>query len=207
MESTRLLLCCDNRVGILRDTTQMLASLGYSIGASCSEEGVFTNKFFFRAEFVPTENSKNSREDLEAAMQNLSRKMLNPYYRISYPNQKKRVSILTGKTTHCLDELLRLRDSLNFDLVNVIGNSSNRENKLTCARYDVPFTYVPSNATERKENEMLEYIKGSDFLITARYMLKFSKEFIESYGKAIINIHHGRIPGTEGQSNPYKNAF
>ncbi|MDD5566124.1 MAG: formyltransferase family protein, partial [Candidatus Omnitrophica bacterium] len=45
-----------------------------------------------------------------------------------------------------------------------------------------------------------------DFLVLARYMLVLSAEFLKSYGKDIINIHHSFLPSFKG-SGPYRQAY
>ncbi|KAL2496847.1 Formyltetrahydrofolate deformylase 2 [Forsythia ovata] len=49
-------------------------------------------------------------------------------------------------------------------------------------------------------------IRDTDFLVLARYMQILSGNFLSSYGKDIINIHHGLLPSFKG-GNPSKQAF
>lgn len=46
----------------------------------------------------------------------------------------------------------------------------------------------------------------SDFLVLARYMLQLSPQFLSTYAKDIINIHHGFLPSFKG-AHPYLQAL
>ncbi|MBM3243816.1 MAG: formyltetrahydrofolate deformylase, partial [Candidatus Omnitrophica bacterium] len=58
-----------------------------------------------------------------------------------------------------------------------------------------------------REKDILRLVnKSSDFLVLSRYMLVLSANFIKSYAKDIINIHHGFLPSFKGK-NPYQQVL
>lgn len=58
----------------------------------------------------------------------------------------------------------------------------------------------------KREAEILYLVQDTDFIVLARYMQVLSGNFLNSYGKDIINIHHGLLPSFKG-GNPSKQAF
>ncbi|XP_048547554.1 formyltetrahydrofolate deformylase 2, mitochondrial-like isoform X2 [Triticum urartu] len=56
-------------------------------------------------------------------------------------------------------------------------------------RHEIPYQYLPTTSANKREQEILEPIEGTDFVVLARYMQVMSDNFLQSYGKDIINIH------------------
>jgi formyltetrahydrofolate deformylase len=54
----------------------------------------------------------------------------------------------------------------------------------------------------KKELDKLEF----DHIVLAKYMRILSSNFVSSYSKKIINIHHSFLPAFIG-ANPYKQAY
>ncbi|KAL8064551.1 hypothetical protein ABFX02_01G097700 [Erythranthe guttata] len=73
-------------------------------------------------------------------------------------------------------------------------------------RHGIPYHFLDTNKEDKNEGDILNLVKGTDFLVLARYMQILSKNFLQSYGKDIINIHHGLLPSFKG-GNPSKQAF
>jgi formyltetrahydrofolate hydrolase len=65
-------------------------------------------------------------------------------------------------------------------------------------RHGIPYHYLPTTSGNKREQEILELIEGTDFVVLARYMQILSESFLKSYGKDIINIHHGLLPSFKG---------
>jgi formyltetrahydrofolate deformylase len=121
--------------------------------------------------------------------------------------QRLRMGILVSKPDHCLFELLYLWRSgeLAVDIPFVLTNCE--EHRQLVSQFGVPFYFIPAKKDDRMEQHLLALVKGaSDFLVLARYMLTFSKGFLDAYGKDIINIHHGFLPSFKG-ANPYRQAY
>jgi len=117
------------------------------------------------------------------------------------------MGIFVSRPDHCLLDLLylwragELKVKIPFVLSNYEGHRKDVE------RYDIPFHFVAAKKDNRMEPELFSYVKDSaDFLVLARYMLVLSKDFLNRYGKDIINIHHGFLPSFRG-ANPYQKAL
>ncbi|XP_072962236.1 formyltetrahydrofolate deformylase 2, mitochondrial isoform X2 [Typha angustifolia] len=73
-------------------------------------------------------------------------------------------------------------------------------------RHGIPYYYLPTTSGNKREEEILELVEDTDFLVLARYMQILSGSFLKTYGKDVINIHHGLLPSFKG-GNPSKQAF
>lgn len=120
---------------------------------------------------------------------------------------RPKMGIMVSKTDHCLEELLyRWRsEELQVDIPLIIGNHPDLEPIAT--RHGIPFYWIPATSQDRKETEILSLIQSqTDFLVLARYMQILSPDFLVSYGKDMINIHHSFLPSFRG-ANPYQQAY
>jgi formyltetrahydrofolate deformylase len=121
-------------------------------------------------------------------------------------NNFLRMGILVSKPDHCLLELLYLwrTGELRADIPMVISNHAPHQRVVE--EHGISFFYVAANGSDRKERQILDLIKDkTDFLVLARYMLVLSGNFLNDYGKDIINIHHGLLPSFKG-ARPYHQA-
>ncbi|XP_024394459.1 formyltetrahydrofolate deformylase 2, mitochondrial isoform X3 [Physcomitrium patens] len=73
-------------------------------------------------------------------------------------------------------------------------------------RHGIPYHYLPTSKGNKREEEILDLVSGTDFLVLARYMQVLSPTFLKGYKKDIINIHHGLLPSFKG-ANPYRQAY
>ncbi|KAK3148670.1 hypothetical protein QOZ80_3BG0297940 [Eleusine coracana subsp. coracana] len=73
-------------------------------------------------------------------------------------------------------------------------------------RHGIPYHYLPTTPGNKREQEILDLIQGTDFVVLARYMQILSESFLKAYGKDIINIHHGLLPSFKG-GHPSRQAF
>ncbi|RZC31015.1 formyltetrahydrofolate deformylase 2, mitochondrial-like isoform X2 [Glycine soja] len=97
---------------------------------------------------------------------------------------------------------------LSVDITCVISNHyRSPENEVIrfLDMHGVPYHYLRTTAENKREEEILELVQNTDFLVLARSMRILSSFFLRSYGKDIINIHHGLLPSFSG-SNPSKQA-
>jgi len=121
-------------------------------------------------------------------------------------NTRLSMGILVSKADHCLAELLYRWKSGELD-VNIPFVIANHEHcKALVESYNIPFYYIPANASDHKETDMLKLVPKANFLVLARYMQILSDEFITSFKGDIINIHHSFLPGFKGAS-PYQQAY
>jgi len=132
--------------------------------------------------------------------------------RVPATDQKLRMAVLASWQEHCLvDLLLKWQEGgVPVDLTCVISNHERGMNthvRRFLERHQIPYHYMPTTKTDKKEREILDLVaNNTDFLVLARYMQVLSAPFLETYGKDIINIHHGLLPSFKG-ANPYMQAY
>ena len=122
---------------------------------------------------------------------------------------RPRVAIFVSKADHCFHDLaLRWKaGEFTADFVAVV---SNHTDMAAAARgYGLPFHHIPVEpgakaAAEAKQLELLR-ILGVELVILARFMQVLSAEFLESFGRPVINIHHSFLPAFAG-GRPYHQA-
>eukprot|EP00268_Persea_americana_P022737 TRINITY_DN22564_c0_g1_i2.p1 TRINITY_DN22564_c0_g1~~TRINITY_DN22564_c0_g1_i2.p1 ORF type:complete len:226 (-),score=37.06 TRINITY_DN22564_c0_g1_i2:339-1016(-) len=124
---------------------------------------------------------------------------------------KYKIAVLASKQDHCLVDLLYgwQEGKLPVDLTCVISNHERAPNTHVIrflARHGIPYHYLPTTSGNKGEDKILDLVKNTDFLVLARYMQILSGNFLESYGKDVINIHHGLLPSFKGGS-PCKQAY
>jgi formyltetrahydrofolate deformylase len=124
------------------------------------------------------------------------------------PAQKKRVAVLVTKEPHCLEQLVRDRDTglVQGDLVTVLSNHPDLEPIAKAG--GIPFAWTAS--TDKAQHfawlgEQLAAVKP-DLVVLARYMQILSPELIARYPSRIINIHPSLLPYHPGP-NAYRQAF
>ncbi|KAJ7269448.1 hypothetical protein O6H91_11G009700 [Diphasiastrum complanatum] len=125
------------------------------------------------------------------------------------PNLK--IAVLASAQDHCVVDLMHRWQGgqLPVQLTSVISNHQRGANTHVVRfleRHGIPYHYLPTSKTNNREEEILQIVSSTDFLVLARYMQILTPNFLERYGKDIINIHHGLLPSFRG-SNPYKQAF
>ncbi|ESR53524.1 hypothetical protein CICLE_v10020835mg [Citrus x clementina] len=123
---------------------------------------------------------------------------------------KYKVAVLASKQEHCLVDFLYgwQEGKLPVEITCVISNHDRGPNSHVIRlleRHGIPYHYLCAKENKREE-ELLELVQNTDFLVLARYMQILSGKFLRSYGKDVINIHHGLLPSFKG-GKPAKQAF
>lgn len=116
---------------------------------------------------------------------------------------KYKIAILASKQEHCLVDLLHGWQDGRFpvDINCVISNHERSPNTHIIRfleRHGIPYHYLPTTSGIKREDEILNLVQDTDFLVLARYMQVLSGQFLKIYGKDIINIHHGLLPSFKG---------
>lgn len=129
-------------------------------------------------------------------------------WQLHFSSEKPRMAVAVSKFDHCLvDILYQMRSGeLGVEIPLVFSNHDDLRTLVEGA--GVPFMHIPITKETKadKEDEILTLIKAnSDFLVLARYMQILSGDFLERYGKDVINIHHSFLPSFKG-ANPYRQA-
>lgn len=206
LKTVILLFQCNDKKGIVAKISDFLyqhdANIITADQYSTDPEG---GHFFFRVEFCLDESQHNKKE-LEESFLSVAEEC-EARWSMHYKDQPLRMGILVSRPDHCLVDLLYLWKSgeLQVSIPYVVSNY--REHEALVASCGIPFYFVGATKKDKKEREILDTVSDtSDFLVLARYMQILSAEFIETYGKDIINIHHSFLPSFKG-ANPYKQAF
>ncbi|XP_071705837.1 formyltetrahydrofolate deformylase 1, mitochondrial [Rutidosis leptorrhynchoides] len=203
---------CPDSVGIVAKISEIIASRGGNI----LEADVFVpqnkNVFYSRSEFV-FDPIKWPRAQMDEDILNLSNKFkaYKSVVRVPSVDPKYKIAVLASKQDHCLvDLLLAWQDGkLPIDISCIISNHDRLPNSHVARlleRHEIPYHYLSTSKENSRENEILQLVQDTDFLVLARYMQVLSKTFLNSYAKDIINIHHGLLPSFKG-GNPSRQAF
>lgn len=201
-----LLFQCRDQRGIVAAISEfVLSHAGNIITADQYTTDPQKGDFFMRVEFL-IEQGSCDKASLSGDFLCLAQKF-NAEYMIYDRRDTLRMGVFVSKPDHCLLDLLYLQKSgeLQVDIPFVASNYSGHRELVE--QYKIPFYYIAAGKDDRKESELLSIASGnSDFLVLARYMLVLSGEFLGSYAKDIINIHHGFLPSFKGP-NPYRQAL
>jgi formyltetrahydrofolate deformylase len=202
--TSRLLLACPDRPGLIATVSGFLAEAGLNI-VDVDQHSTAEGRFFMRMVFdsLPA----GEREALE---RRFAAEIAAPFemdYRFAESSRRKRVAIMVSREDHCLSDLLwRWRNrELGGDLVAVISNHPDHAEQVESV--GVPFHHVPVDADSRAaaERHALELLGEIDLLVLARYMQILSEEFLAELGAPAINIHHSFLPAFVG-ADPYRRA-
>jgi formyltetrahydrofolate deformylase len=203
--TTRLLLACPDRPGLIARVSGFLADAGLNI-VDADQHSTAEGRFFMRMVFDPV--PPEERGELQRRFRE---ELAGPYemeHRFAESDVRKRAAIMVSREDHCLSDLLwRWRSGeLGCDLAAVISNHPDHAEQV--AAVGLPFHHVPVAAADKGEAErrVLELL-GDDLelLILARYMQILSAGFLAKLGAAAINIHHSFLPAFVG-AEPYRKA-
>jgi formyltetrahydrofolate deformylase len=202
--TSRLLLACPDRPGLIATVSGFLAEAGLNI-VDVDQHSTEEGRFFMRMVFDPPEPEE--RAGLEGRF---AREVAAPFemeHRFAGSEEHKRVAIMVSREDHCLSDLLwRWRNrELGGELVAVLSNHPDHAEQV--ASVGVPYHHVPVEAGAREEAErrILELVGDVDLLVLARYMQVLSEGFLSSLSAQAINIHHSFLPAFVG-ADPYRRA-
>jgi formyltetrahydrofolate deformylase len=123
----------------------------------------------------------------------------------------KRVVVLASKEPHCLEKLLALAPTEEFNgaIVGVLANHSNLQ-RMT-EETGVAFECLPCSSPGEKAAHMGALLKRlkelkPDVIVLARYMQILSAEIVAAFPSRIINIHPSLLPFFPGAA-PYRQAY
>ncbi|CAD5175062.1 unnamed protein product [Musa acuminata subsp. malaccensis] len=203
---------CPDAVGIVAKLSECIASRSgniHSVDVFVPEK---KQVFYSRSEFV-FDPARWPRDVVDNDFNKISKLFSAEKSVVRVPDldPKFKIAVLASKQEHCLVDLLyRWQEGrLPVDISCVISNHQRAPNThvaLFLERHGIPYHHLPTSAGNTREAEILELVEDTDFLVLARYMQVLSRRFLESYGKDIINIHHGLLPSFKG-GNPSKQAF
>ncbi|MBP7142167.1 MAG: formyltetrahydrofolate deformylase [Opitutaceae bacterium] len=161
--------------------------------------------FFQRVEWEPAPGSQSA--DTEAFTSFAAE--LGMKARVADSSRRTRVAIFVSKADHCFHDLvLRSRaGDYTADFSLVISN--HRDLAAAAEGYGLLFKHVPVTSDTKSAGEaaQLELLREHriELVILARYMQVLSADFLERFGKPVINIHHSFLPAFAG-GRPYHQA-
>jgi formyltetrahydrofolate deformylase len=202
--TSRLLLACPDRPGLIATVSGFLADAGLNI-VDVDQHSTAEGRFFMRMVFDSVPAGKR-----DALERQFAEEVAAPFeieYRFAESSRRKRVAIMVSREDHCLSDLLwRWRNSdLGGELVAVLSNHPDHADQV--ASVGVPFHHVPVEAGSRAaaERRALDLLGDVDLLVLARYMQVLSEGFLRELGAPAINIHHSFLPAFVG-ADPYHRA-
>jgi formyltetrahydrofolate deformylase len=206
VDTTRLLINCPDRPGIIAQVAAFLASAGRNIvdlDQHSTEEGRFLMRLVFEAAPEAERDALYERFRTEVGDE------LRAEFRFSEATSRPRVAVMASREDHCLLDLLwRFRSGeLPGDVVRVISNHPDHEQAVR--PFEVPYDHIPVDAGDKAaaEEAELDLVRGeADLLVLARYMQVLSGGFLADVEIPAINIHHSFLPAFAG-ADPYERAW
>jgi formyltetrahydrofolate deformylase len=203
-DTTRLLLACPDRPGLIATVSGFLAAAGLNI-VDVDQHSTAAGRFFMRMVFdSPGPAERAALEERFAGEIAAPAEM---DYSFSEPGREKRVAVMVSREDHCLSDLLwRWRNGhLGGEIVTVISNHDDLRGEVEAV--GLPFEHLPIDreTKEAAERRALELIGEVDLLVLARYMQILSPTFLTGIGAPAINIHHSFLPAFVG-ADPYSRA-
>ena len=202
--TSRLLLACPDRPGLIATASGFLADAGLNI-IDADQHSTEEGRFFMRMVFdsVPA----GERDALQRRFEEEVAARFEMEHRFAESSERKRVAMMVSREDHCLSDLLwRWRNGeLGGELVAVISNHPDHADQVTSV--GLPFHHIPVDSGSRAEAERqaLALLGDVDLLVLARYMQVLSAGFLEELGTPAINIHHSFLPAFVG-ADPYRRA-
>ena len=203
--TSRLLLACPDRPGLIARVSGFLAEAGLNI-VDVDQHSSGEGRFFMRMVFDHVPDGE--REALELRF---GREIGEPFemdYEFADAARTKRAAIMVSREDHCLSDLLwRWRNGdLGGELVGVVSNHPDHHDQVEAV--GLPFHHVPVEPASKAEAEqqILDLLAGIDLLVLARYMQVLSEDFLRRLGAPAINIHHSFLPAFVG-ADPYHRAY
>lgn len=202
--TSRLLLACPDRPGLIAQISGFLAEAGLNI-VDVDQHSSAEGRFFMRMVFDSVPEGERG-----ALQRRFRREVAEPFemdYSFAESSERKRVAIMVSREDHCLSDLLwRWRNhELNAELVGVVSNHPHHAEQV--ATVGVPYHHVPVEPAAKAEAErrVLQLLGEVDLLVLARYMQILSDDFLRELGAPAINIHHSFLPAFVG-AEPYRRA-
>lgn len=204
----RLVITCQDRVGIVSAVSGFLAQHGGWIVEANQHSDATSGWFFMRYEILGHTLPFDLNEFHERFTPIGERFGMD--WRISDTSIPKRVVLMASRLDHCLSDLLhrwRSREMI-FDIPCVISNHEDLRDFVEW--HGIPFHYVavPRISKESAFDTVSQLIHEAeaDVIVLARYMQILPPKLCSHYAGKIINIHHSFLPSFMG-SKPYHKAF
>jgi len=197
-------LSCVDQPGIVHAMTTSVLSCGGNITENQQFTDPITHTFVMRTRFETDQSFAGVESTITQGLSHLK-----PKITIRPVDQKKRALILVTTESHCLRDLLYLKelDELPIEIPAVISNHQTLRSLVES--HGIPFHHIDTEklGKEKAESQIKELAEQNkvDFLLLARYMQILSPTFCQVFDGRVINIHHSFLPGFKG-ARPYHQA-
>ena len=129
--------------------------------------------------------------------------------RIADSVHRPRVALFVSKADHCFHDLVLRWRAGDFPCEISAVVSNHPDLAPVAGGYGLPFHLVPVTAATKVAGEAeqlaLLHRLEIELVVLARYMQILSGDFLEKYGRPVINIHHSFLPAFAG-GRPYHQA-
>lgn len=191
-------LSCQDQPGIVHAMTKAILDCSGNIIENQQFTDPITN-FLLCALGLKQMNLLIQQKSIQALTSKFS-----PKISIRESAKPKNVLVLVSKESHCLRDLLYLKElgELSIQIPLVISNHTNLAKLVES--HGIKFKSISNS----NENEISESVKDLDIdlMVLARYMQVLSPQLCEQMSGQIINIHHSFLPGFKG-AKPYHQAY
>ncbi|HRE83547.1 MAG TPA: formyltetrahydrofolate deformylase [Opitutaceae bacterium] len=161
--------------------------------------------FFQRVEWEPKAGSDSADT---AAFQAFAAQ-LGMQARVADSSRRARVALFVSKADHCFHDLVLRSRAGDFTADFSLVVSNHRDLAGAAQVYGLPYHCIPITAETKAAGEAAQvallHEQGIELVILARYMQVLSSNFLTSFGKPVINIHHSFLPAFAG-GRPYHQA-
>ena len=202
MKEYRLLIETSDTKGLVYNISKVLFEHNLNIVNNSEFVDNETEEFFMRTVITGSFDEKVLIDDLKSVLpQNANIKLTN--------SDKKDIVILATKEMHCLGDLLikYMAGELDANITAVVSNHDSL--RALVEKFDIPFEYVSHENLSREDHEnlIIKAIKKYDYelIVLAKYMRILTPNFVRTFPKQVLNIHHSFLPAFIG-ANPYKQA-
>ena len=202
MEEYILLIDTEDAKGLVYNISKVLFANHLNIEQNTEYVDKNTNKFFMRTIISGNVSQNILLKELQEVLPEKAEIKLNK-------KAKKNVVILATKESHVLGDLLMryIDGELNANIKAVIANHENL--RTLVENFDIPFTCIEAEGLSREEHEekVIKKVKEyePELIVLAKYMRILTPNFVETFPKQVLNIHHSFLPAFIG-ANPYKQA-
>jgi len=161
--------------------------------------------FFQRVEWVP----QDGKHGAEAEKFRAFAATLGMRAHVASSDHRPRVAIFVSTAEHCFHDLVLRGQAGEFNCEFALVVSNHDDLAAAACGYGLAFHHIPVEAktkaaAEKRQIELLRREK-IELVVLARYMQVLSGDFLDAFGRPVINIHHSFLPAFAG-GRPYQQA-
>ncbi|HEY9852655.1 MAG TPA: formyltetrahydrofolate deformylase [Leptolyngbyaceae cyanobacterium] len=203
-----LLISCPDRKGLVAKIANFIYANGGNIIHADQHTDFAAGLFLTRIEWQLA--GFNLPRDLIGPAFNAVAKPLEANWQLHFSDTVPRLSIWVSRQDHCLLDLLWRHKAKEFSAEIPLIISNHEDLKDVAYQFGADFYHIPIDKENKldREPKQLELLQqyNIDLVVLAKYMQILSPEFMRSFPKSIINIHHSFLPAFVG-ANPYHKAY